>query len=67
MPNQPNDVVNISFKLTRAERAAVKELADGNVSAYLRTLARADAAKRELSWPDAALTDTRGKYPRRNE
>lgn len=54
----------VTFHLTAAETAALKALAGGNQSAYLRALIRRDAAERGVDWPDDALRDTRGQYPR---
>lgn len=57
----------ITFFLTPAEAAALKALvSDGNQSEYLRALIRRDAAERGADWPDDALRDTRGQYPRRS-
>ena len=56
----------ITFYVSAAEAAALKALAGGNKSEYLRALIRRDAAERGADWPDDALRDTRGRYPRRS-
>ena len=56
------DKILTTFHTSSAEKALLKQLAGGNVSAYLRGLVLADARGRGLSIPDDRLEDTRATH-----